>query len=124
MACSLGSYYGKKCTRKLGYKELQDEYIIMGMSSYGEVSQKHLKILNDHWDMIMSIPTDKEKKKLAQYAWLESIDFKKLEDGKINIDRVSDKRTMWSWSSGFNDLKHEDVPQPYKNLPKIRLLKL
>ena len=51
-----------KCTRKLGYKELQDEYIIMGMSSYGEVSQKHLKILNDHWDMIMSIPSDKKKK--------------------------------------------------------------
>ena len=31
--CSLGSYYAE-CTAKLGYKKLQDEYIVMGMSSY------------------------------------------------------------------------------------------
>ena len=119
--CSLGSYYAE-CTAKLGYKKLQDEYIVMGMSAYGEVSPEHLKILNDHWDMMTSIPTEKEKRELAQYAWLEREDFS--EEGITQNTRLMGKRMQWSWKNKFNNLKDEDIAATIQKFTEDKIIEI
>jgi predicted NodU family carbamoyl transferase len=94
----------------------------MGMSAYGEVSPEHLKILNDHWDMMTSIPTEKEKRELAQYAWLEREDFS--EEGITQNTRLMGKRMQWSWKNKFNNLKDEDIAATIQKFTEDKIIEI
>jgi carbamoyltransferase len=52
---SLGSFYGWT-TKCLGYRSLRDEYIIMGLASYGEPIPHLLDMMNEEYEWFYSPP--------------------------------------------------------------------